>query len=138
MIYNRIVTVPKVIAELRKDAEELKASQPLGSDSIKIEASETVNTYDVVASVNAFTDAEWRVTFTPSESNDIYTEFGMSFFSTPDQLEYTFYDDPADVSNDNQKSYIVYVLGGNNNSTVSMKFQFKSLYPGTIGWVRTV
>lgn len=138
MIYNRTNSVPEVIAGLETENNELKTSQPVGADAIKISVTEAANLYDVVATVNAFNDAEWRVTFTPDVGSNQYTEFGMSFFSTPDLLEYTFFDDPNDVSSDNQKSFMIYVLGGNNNCTVSMRFQFKSYYPGTMGVVRTI
>ena len=138
MIYNRTNSVPEVIAGLETENNELKTSQPVGADAIKISVTENANLYDVVATVNAFNDAEWRVTFTPDVGSNQYTEFGMILFSTPDLLEYTFFDDPNDVSSDNQKSFMIYVLGGNNNCTVRMRFQFKSYYPGTIGVVRTI
>ncbi len=138
MIYNRTNSVPEVIAGLETENNELKTSQPVGADAIKISVTENANLYDVVATVNAFNDAEWRVTLTPDVGSNQYTEFGMILFSTPDLLEYTFFDDPNDVSSDNQKSFMVYVLGGNNNCTVRMRFQFKSYYPGTIGVVRTI
>lgn len=138
MIYNRTNSVPEVIAGLETENNELKTSQPVGADAIKISVTENANLYDVVATVNAFNDAEWRVTLTPDVGSNQYTEFGMILFSTPDLLEYTFFDDPNDVSSDNQKSFMIYVLGGNNNCTVRMRFQFKSYYPGTIGVVRTI
>ena len=65
MIYNRTNSVPEVIAGLETENNELKTSQPVGADAIKISVTETANLYDVVATVNAFNDAEWRVTFTP-------------------------------------------------------------------------
>lgn len=136
MIYNREKTVPEVVSRISKDSEELKTSQPLGPDSIKVTVSETESLYDVVDTVDMFVDAQWRVTFTPDAEGGLYTEFGMSFTATGD-VDYTFYDDPDDAGNDDKKSYIVYVVPY-ADASVSMKFQIKSYYLGELTWSRIV
>lgn len=134
MIYNREKTVPSVVAQLKRDIEEMKSSQIIGGDNIKIVITETANLFDVVDSVSAFSDAVWRVTFSTVQHPNLYTEFGLSLSATGD-VDYTFYDDPSDMSDDDNKSYLVYVLPY-TNSTVSMKFQFRSYITGSISWSR--
>lgn len=137
-IYDRQLDVPETVESIKDTIDLFKSSQNVGSDSIQLYTSQTNNTWDVTFNVPAFADAQWRVTFTPDIPGRFYAEIGIDYQVTFNTDNVYYWPDHTDIYSETSRSFIVAKIMSFDAQTVNLKFQFRSVSPGTISWTKIV
>jgi len=137
-IYNRQQTVPEYVKSMREEIQLVKSQQDIAYDNIVMYTTQTDNTWDVTFNVPAFADAMWRVTFTPDVPGRFYAELGLNYQVTFNTKNVFYWADHTDVTSDTSVSFIVSKIMSFDPQTIQMKFQVRSVSPGTITWSKIV
>ena len=97
MIFIRTQSLPKAVAEIRRESESLKTSQIVGNDNLVVYAYPAFISGPIY--VPASTVAKFRATFV--FDNPSVTYVPLTFYWTSQDsflLQETFYDDPATIN----------------------------------------
>lgn len=119
---------------------ELKSRQFVGGSNFLTNHTETGNTWDVVsASMTAFQTSTWLVKFTPTIAKSVFAilELVSSFTGATGFETIDYYPDPANVTADTYRSWIVAVNADSNTIGVNLRFSILSVGGGVTSWVRT-
>lgn len=137
-IYNRQLTVPQYVDSMREEIQLVKSQQDIAYDNIIMYTTQTDDTWDVTFNVPAFADAMWRVTFTPDVSGRFYAEFGLNYQVTFNTKNVYYWADHTDVTSETTRSFLVSKIMSFDPQTIQMKFQVRSVSPGTLSWSKIV
>jgi hypothetical protein len=133
------------LASIRRDLNEMVTAQLIASDSllVKLNGQDVLAptppaepSWNINATVAAYSDKQWRVTWTPSTAVNSYAE--LDYISSIlggtgyERLEY--YPDVNDTAT-GSRSWIVAVSTTDNDVTVRMKLYVKSIDTGSISVV---
>lgn len=137
-IYNRQQTMPEYVDAMREEIQLVKSQQDIAYDNIIMYTTQTDDTWDVTFNVPTFADAMWRVTFTPDVSGRFYAEFGLNYQVTFNTKNVYYWADHTDVTSETTRSFLVSKIMSFDPQTIQMKFQVRSVSPGTLSWSKIV
>lgn len=134
MIYNRQMDIAEVVAETRRNIQELKDTQIVGNDNLIIQFYQQSVGPESITTAGANFRAQLVFDEPPV---DTFVSFSFTFFYTGIvSIETLSYTDPATVESTSAQGSIFRVIPASNVTDVSIFASAKSTSPGTFSLVR--